>query len=169
MATATPSGFINGLKAKTKSTDQLETDLNGAITNGIVARAASGEYATVGDCVAIVVPYTAFAVAGTTATFLIGTMPANSRPIDASIYVQVAGDNVSTLTLDVLFGSVSTLLACDGLTALPPEYATAESEVPRQPATLNVYAQAISTGANLNTMTQGEFVFAFSYNTARVG
>jgi hypothetical protein len=172
MAQATPSGFIDGLKAKTKTTDQLETDLNGATIDGILARSANGEYATVGDCRLIQVPFSAFAVAGTDASVLIGTMPANSLPIEGSIYVEIAGDGVSTLTLDIRFGSVDLGLGCDGLTALTPEYWTILNQndgiVPRQPAALAVYARAVSTGANLNTMTTGLFNFVYSYNTPRV-
>jgi len=156
------------------SSDQVITNLNGATTNGIIARTGNGTYAgSLGDVVVVTLPYTAFAVAGTDASVLIGTMPANSLPIEGSVYVETAGDSVTTLSLDVRFGSVDLGINCDGLTALTPEYATILNQnagvIPRQPAAINIYARAISTGANLDTMTQGSFDFAFSYNTARVG
>jgi len=156
------------------STDYILTNLNGATANGIIARTGNGEFESgLGDCVVVQVPYTAFAVSATNATFQIGTLPANSLPIDGSVYVEVAGDSVTTLDLDIRFGSVNLGIVCDGLVALAPEYSTVLNQnsgiIPRQPAAINVYAIANSTGANLDTMTTGTFDFAYSYNTARVG
>jgi len=156
------------------SSDSVITNLNGATTNGIVARTGNGVFASsLGDVVVVQLSFSAFAVAATTASVLIGTMPANSLPIEGSVYVEVAGDSVATLDLDVRFGSVALGIACNGLVALPAEYSshfnTNAGIIPRQPAAVNVYAVANSTGGNLNTMTTGTFDFAFSYNTARVG
>ena len=166
--TTSGRGFIGN------TSDEVSTNLSGATGNGIIVRTGNGTYDSgVGDIVLIQLPYTAFAVAGTDSSVLIGTMPANSLPLEGSVYVEVAGDSVTTLTLDVRFGSVDLGINCDGLTALTPEYASVFNEnagiIPRQPATLSIYARAVSTGANLNTMTTGTFDFAYSYNTARVG
>jgi len=155
------------------SSDQVVTNLNGATTNGLIARTGNGTYAgSLGDTVVTQLSYTAFAVAGTDASVVIGTMPGNSLPIEGSVYVEVAGDSVTTLTLDVRFGSVDLGIACNGLVAIPAEYSTVLNEntgiIPRQPGPLTIYARAVSTGANLNTMTTGTFDFAYSYNTARI-
>lgn len=176
MATGFPQlvDTTNGRGFIGSASDEVSTNLSGATANGIICRTGNGTYESgLGDCVVVQLPYTAFAVAGTDSSVLIGTMPANSLPIEGSVYVEVAGDSVTTLSLDVRFGSVDLGINCDGLTALTPEYASVFNEnagiIPRQPATLSIYARAVSTGANLNTMTTGTFDFAYSYNTARVG
>jgi hypothetical protein len=177
MAELSPLGMdtTTGLVKKAVPTDQLACDLKGISTNGIIGRVGNGEYAgSLGDVVVVQLSYTAFAVAGTDASVLIGTLPANSLPLEGSCYVEVAGDNVLTLNLDIRFGSVDMGIVCDGLVALPPgdEYSTVLNQndgiIPRQAAAINVYARLVSTVGNLNTMTQGTFDFAYSFNTARV-
>jgi hypothetical protein len=175
MPTGYPLGIdsTSGIPFIGKLTDSLITNLNGASSNGIIARIGNGIHASgLGDVPIYQVPYSAFAVAGTDASVLIGTMPANSIFQEGSCYVETAGDSVLTLALDIRVGSVDLGLNCDGLTALAPEWTSLFNQnvgvVPRQPALLNIYARAISTGGNLNTMTQGLFDFCFSYSTGRV-
>lgn len=155
------------------SSDSVLTNLNGATANGLTGRLGNGLFASgMGDIFLTQLPYTAFAVAGTDASVNIGTMPANSIPIAAGVYVEAAGDNVTTLELGVRFGSVDLITGVDGLVAIPPEYGTVmnsnDGGIPIQPAALTIFARAVSTGANLNTMTQGTFDFWVAYLTARI-
>jgi hypothetical protein len=155
------------------ASDSIITNLNGATANGLIGRLGNGLFSGgMGDIFVVQVPYTSFAVAGTDASVNIGTMPANSIPIAAGVYVEVAGDNVTILSLGVAFGSEDLVTGVDGLVALPTAYGTTmnsnDGGIAIQPASVTIFARAISTGANLNTMTQGTFDFWVAYLTARV-
>lgn len=159
-----------GLQTIGNSTDSVLTNLNGATANGLVGRLGNGEFSGgMGDIFVVQLPYTAFAVAGTDSSVNIGTMPANSIPYAAGVYVEVAGDNVVTLGLGVRVGSFDVVTGVDGLTAMPAEYGTGfNTSAGIYPASATIFARAVSTVFNLDTMTQGTFDFWVAYLTARV-
>lgn len=105
-----------------------------------------------------------FAVPGLTSEINLIALPANFQTITSAAVVNTPGDSVATLTLSMGFAGINpTALITneDALASAGQTYTGGSSTFINGP--LTVSATLTSTGANLDTMTQGSWDFYISY------
>lgn len=145
-----------GMLRHNDDTNQLEAYLSGSWVS-IFASAGGGGILT------LPIVFGDIATAGTTIDIPLVTIPTNTHLFAAAIETTTEGNNVATLQLSAgWFSSNDTIANYDGLQAAPNTATSTNGNIFLPiPRAIRLYA--VSTGGNLNTLTQGRWVVRLAY------